>query len=138
MPNGRYYRPYRLPGKYCCYLCRDLKDSEEFYKDCTRWNGCASRCKVCDNYLREVRRSGPDVKVGDRMVNPTRVDNRWAERQVQKRIDEIKSTIPSPVESTVYRVVQKDKYGMPVWIEKTITFEDGSVTVTFEKGFANR
>lgn len=90
MPNGKIFRPYRLPGMYCCYMCRELKDAEEFYKDCTRWNGCGSRCKKCDNYRSELRKDGktPTSAAANKR---TSVDNRWSKRQVKKRIEEIKA-----------------------------------------------
>ena len=75
MPNGKCYRPYRLPGKYHCYKCRELKDAEEFYKDSSRFNGCASRCKDC-----EKKRS--------------RDRYRWTEFETKKRMEEIKATLP--------------------------------------------
>lgn len=137
MPNGKCYRPYRMPGKYCCIVCRDLKDAEEFYKDCTRYNGCGSRCKKCDNLKREARRNSvnqrfaPSAKSLD--TPSTQTDNSWSRRQIKKRIDEIKSDL-QPVGPTVYRrAVKKDTQGRPVWIEKTTHHPNGDMEVTFEK-----
>ena len=105
MPNGICYRPYRIPGKYTCYLCKELKDAEEFYKDSSRYNGCCSRCKQCE---------------GSR-------DNsyKWSKRQIEKRVEEIKSD---------YKVVQRDKTGLPVFIEKTTYFSDGNYETVFVRG----
>lgn len=75
MPNGKIFRPYRLPGRYCCTVCRDLKDAEEFYKDSSRYNGCASRCKDCEKKRGRTR-------------------HRWTEFEVKKRAEEIKATLP--------------------------------------------
>lgn len=71
MPNGKCYRPFRLPGKYVCCRCKDLKDAEEFYKDSSRYNGCASRCKDCEK---------------------KRTQYRYDPFRVKKRIEEIKGT----------------------------------------------
>ena len=111
MPNGQCYVPFRKPGRYTCIVCRELKDAEEFYKDASRYNGCCSRCKQCD----DSRDKG----------------YKWSERQIKNRVEDIKST---SVNSTEYCVIKKDKYGLPVWIEKTTIFQDGSRAVTFEKG----
>ena len=129
MPNGKCYVPYRLPGKYSCYICQDLKDADEFYKDSSRWNGCCSRCKKCDNQRREVRRT-----------SEYQTDNDWSLRQERKRMDEIKGDtegkdlIPDR-ESTIYtKVAMRDAQGIPVWIEKTIYHLNGDMEVRFEKG----
>lgn len=73
MPNRKYGIPYRIPGIYCCYICRDIKDAEEFYKDSSRFNGCSSRCKDCCNKRREERR-------------------RLTRFEIKKRREEIKAT----------------------------------------------
>ena len=125
MPNGKCFRPYRLPGKYCCIVCRELKDAEEFYKDSSRYNGCCSRCKDCDNNRWREEKIGPDVKVRTAPAQCTSTDNRWAERQIKKRVEEIKSD---------YRIVKRDKHGLPVFVEKTTHFSDGSREVRFLKG----
>lgn len=104
MPNGKCYRPYRLPGRYACIVCRELKDAEEFHKDSSRYNGCCSRCKSCDNSRDK--------------------SYRWSKRQIKERVEEIKSD---------YNVVQRDKHGSPVFVEKTTYFSDGSQEVTFKK-----
>jgi len=94
------YVPFKLPGKYCCYLCRDLKDAEEFYKDSSRWNGCGSRCKKCDNYRREWRRGNPGHLFGEAITSlgksDTKVDDTYSRRQIKKRVQEIKMLDPVP------------------------------------------
>ena len=70
MPNGKCYRPYRLPGKYTCCRCQDLKDAESFYKDASRYNGCSSRCMDCEKKRSKLR---------------TRFE-------IKKRMEEIKAT----------------------------------------------
>ena len=104
MPNGKCYVPFRKPGKYTCCMCQELKDCEEFYKDSSRYNGCCSRCKQCDNSKEK--------------------GYRWSERQIKNRVEEIKSDS---------NVVQRDKHGSPVFIEKTTYFSDGSYEVNFQK-----
>ena len=66
MPNGKCYRPYRLPGKYNCSKCKDLKDAEEFYKDSSRFNGCSSRCKNYEKKRSQERYRHTDLQVKNR------------------------------------------------------------------------
>ena len=100
MPNGKVYRPYRIPGKYCCIICRDLKDAEEFYKDSTRYNGCGSRCKKCDNRVREVRRQRYVGSAEALDAPSTKIDDSASRRQIKKRAEEIKSTMPKTPRKT--------------------------------------
>ena len=72
MPNGKCFRPYRIPGMYKCITCEDLKDAEAFYKDSSRFNGCSSRCKDCEKKRGKAR-------------------YRFSQFQVKKRVEEIKS-----------------------------------------------
>ena len=91
MPNGSHLNRSKVSGVYRCYICGDLKDDSEFYSDHTRFNGCSSRCKSCDDHRREERRRGADVKVTPGMAKAISVDNRHAKRQIKKRIEEIKA-----------------------------------------------
>ena len=93
MPNGKCFRPYRIPGSYQCITCRDLKDAEEFYKDSSRFNGCSSRCKDCERLWSKERTTGQRFIESERGFHTTRsqTDNRWSRRQIKKRVEEIKS-----------------------------------------------
>ena len=91
MPNGSHLNRSKVAGAYHCYICRDLKDETEFYSDHTRFNGCSSRCKSCDDHRREERRRGADVKVAPGMAKPISIDNRHAKRKIKNRIEEIKA-----------------------------------------------
>lgn len=243
MPNGSHLNRSKVSGFYQCYICRETKDDGEFYSDHTRYNGCSSRCKNCDNERREARRIGADVKVRPSPAQRISVDNRHAKRKIRERVEEIKALwdpkavekahaengitrpwtdaetaklqqmllaeepmadiakvlrrgknsirahahevglkrpsgepwtdeddaqleelmrqdvppfdiavkmnrsldainahiakLPPKIKSTDYCVIKKDAHGLPIWIEKTITYEDGSQSVSFEKGVGN-
>ena len=124
MPNGKCYQPYRIPGAYTCYICRDLKDAEEFYKDSTRYSGCSSRCKKCDDRRREARRS-----------EAYQTDDTSSRRLMKKRMDDIKSTSEGAdlIPSVYRKTVQRDAQGLPVWIEKTTHYPNGDFEVVFER-----
>ena len=122
MSNGKCYRPYRIPGKYCCIICRDLKDAEEFYKDSSRYNGCGSRCKSCDNQVREARRD----PTSQSFVGSAEALSR---RQIKKRTDEILNGTVHPEKTSSgevvhYNYLNKDEYGRPTQVEKTY-YENG-------------
>ena len=102
MPNGKCYRPYRFPGRYCCTVCRDLKDAEEFYKDSSRYNGCSSRCKDCEG---------------------KRNNYRWVRTELKERIEEIQSEKAKQGKVARYKYL-RDKFGIPYQVEIT-RFEDG-------------
>lgn len=91
MPNGSHLNRSKVSGVYHCYICQELKDDSEFYSDHTRFNGCSSRCKVCDNHRTEERKRGADVKVAPGMAKPTSIDNRHVRRKIKKRVEEIKA-----------------------------------------------
>ena len=76
MPNGKYYQPYRLPGKWNCSRCKTLKDSEMFHKDSSRHNGCSSRCKECESKRTQERKE----------------QGRWTKIEIKQRVEEIKAT----------------------------------------------
>lgn len=104
MPNGKCFRPYRLPGKYCCIVCRELKGAEEFYKDSSRYNGCCSRCQDCDNKRRNEQ-------------------YHLSKHLIEKRVADIKSDGEGKDligTKTYTKTAMRDAQGLPVWIEKTI------------------
>ena len=98
MPNGKVYRPYRLPGKYACITCRNLLDADAFYKDCTRYNGCSSRCKTCEALRdrsereRQVQRDSTIEHGTNTFSSKSQSTGRWSASKIKKRVDEIKST----------------------------------------------
>ena len=117
--TGRYV-PYKLPGKYCCYLCRKLKDPEEFYKDSARWNGCGSRCKKCDDYRNAWRRDNPGQQFSEKITSlaksgmtantVSRIADRKpriARRLLKNRSEEILATAMTKGRS-------KQEYSMPL------------------------
>lgn len=87
---GQYHRPNKVPGMYRCYACSEVLNEGEFYADRSRYNGCSSRCKVCDNYRTEMRKG--TLKKSSATPNPkTFIDNSRQKRQIKKRAEEILS-----------------------------------------------
>ena len=85
--SGKNLRTERVPGNYTCYICRESIDSENFYRDRTRHNGCGSRCKKCDDLRTEARKSPVKQSfvgsfVGSvEALNAPRTKKRWTQSE---------------------------------------------------------
>jgi hypothetical protein len=57
--NGRFAPIHSVaPGVYRCTICREIKPLSEFYGATSRATGKQSRCKKCDNRLKNRRIAG--------------------------------------------------------------------------------
>ena len=83
MSNEKNLRTERVPGNYTCYICRESIDSENFYRDRTRHNGCGSRCKKCDDLRTEARKNPIKQSfVGSvEALNAPRTKKRWTQSE---------------------------------------------------------
>ena len=115
MPNGKYDNTSKKPGKYRCISCGETKTDAEFYKDRSRYNGCSSRCKLCQKALVKDRR--PVKKTPDYFSTPPRR---------RRKPTSCKSGHANTEKRGVscYYKYAKDIYGIPYQIEKKY-YKDG-------------